>query len=126
MLAAAAAVLQQQPMPAVQHRSERGQLCAFSSVLYRLVHILVIPNLAPAMCSAPLNPMAHHQVVITSWQPELPTYADFEQRRSDLWQRPAWARGVLVDDRAAQGGPPLHVKMQHVCACPSIALLVVS
>ena len=64
-----------------------------------------------------------HQVVITSWQPELPTFSDLEQRRSDLWQRPAWARGVLVDDRAAaKGGPPLHVKMQHVSACPSVTL----
>ncbi len=66
--------------------------------------------------------MACHQVVITSWQPELPSYADFEQRRSELWQRPAWARGVLVDDRAAKGGLPLHVKMQHVRACLSAAL----
>ena len=60
--------------------------------------------------------------MITTWQPELPTYSDFEQRRSDLWQRPAWARGVLVDDSAAKGGPPLHVKMQHVSACSNALL----
>ena len=59
------------------------------------------------------------QVVITAWQPELPSFADLEQRRSALWQRPAWARGVLVDDSASADGPPLHAKLQHV-SCPAV------
>ena len=54
------------------------------------------------------------QVIITTWQPELPSFSDLEQRRSGLWQRPAWARGVLVDSKSSHDGPPLHTKLQHV------------
>jgi len=84
-----------------------------------------MPKPSPETICVPLNLLACCQVVITSWLPELPSYADFEQHRSELWQRPAWARGVLVDDRVSKSGPPLHVKMQHVSARPSAVLPLV-
>lgn len=55
------------------------------------------------------------------WAPGgLPSFTELEARRSTLWQRPQWARGVLVDatEPASAPGParraPLHVVLQHM------------
>lgn len=75
------------------------------------------------------------QVVIMRWAPGgLPSFAQLEARRGTLWQRPQWARGVLVHDMQVVLTPgsirrvPLHVVLQHMtgfrCAmlCICVAL----
>ena len=65
-------------------------------------------------------------MVIGWWRPEgLPEFAEYERNRAALWQKPGWARGVLVDQwRAAggPGGPPLHVQLQQVS--PALSFLI--
>ena len=104
-----------------------------ASALHRgdIHHVCAYLQLVPSMLNPALSCCRHsrrcwhgNQVVITAWEPELPAFSAFEQRRSELWQRPAWARGVLVDDDASLSGPPLHVKLQHVSSqCSAIDAL---
>jgi len=71
--------------------------------------------------------MDQNEVVIMRWAPGgLPSFAQLEARRGTLWQRPQWARGVLVHDMQVVLTPgsirrvPLHVVLQHMTgfSCP--------
>ena len=64
----------------------------------------------------PLCKAANQEVVVTrapapGQEPD--RFEDLMQRRSSLWQRPKWSRGVLVNDAAAAGGEAQQQQQQQ-------------
>jgi hypothetical protein len=48
------------------------------------------------------------QVILTRWKPEgVPDYSELQSRAGTMWRKPAWARGVLVDNESSSGSQAL-------------------
>ncbi len=55
------------------------------------------------------------QVILTRWKPDgVPDYNVLQSRSKAMWRKPAWARGVLVDDQSSSGHPLLSSIVQVI------------
>ncbi|EIE26925.1 hypothetical protein COCSUDRAFT_46285 [Coccomyxa subellipsoidea C-169] len=87
-------------------------ICARCSLLMRLNY----DDIACPFCKTELS-----QVILTRWKPEgVPDFSELKGRSGTMWRKPAWARGVLVDNQSSSGGSPLSSTVQGITAvaCP--------
>ncbi|BDA43092.1 probable E3 ubiquitin-protein ligase ZNF598 at N-terminal half [Coccomyxa sp. Obi] len=88
------------------------EMCARCSLLMRLNY----DDTACPFCKTELP-----QVILTRWKPDgVPDYSILQSRSKTMWRKPAWARGVLVDDQSSSGHPLLNSIVQGITAmaCP--------
>ncbi|KAK9815654.1 hypothetical protein WJX72_007454 [[Myrmecia] bisecta] len=90
------------------------EVCARCSLRMRLCY----GDMKCSLCKTDLP-----EVVMARWRPQgIPDWSAYEARRKGLWQRPHWARGVLIDDWKPRDSEarPLHLDMVALTAqaCP--------
>ncbi|CAL8468912.1 g8453 [Coccomyxa elongata] len=88
------------------------EICARCSLLMRLNY----DDVACPFCKTELP-----QVILTRWKPDgVPDYSVLHSRSKAMWRKPAWARGVLVDDQSSSRHPLLSSIVQGITAmaCP--------